>query len=107
MTQPTKKPSFGALQLPAIDAKLKPAPPTYTLGSLDEYVSVSFRTKRGLYLRMLQMMHHMPGSFQLQDFIAEAIETAMARHPEADIPIPPAALAEILAKNKKLQSGPK
>lgn len=102
-----KRPSFGALQLPAIDAKLNPAPPTHAMGALDEYVSVSFRARRRLYLRMLQMLHHKPGSFQLQDFLAEAIEAAMAQHPEADMAIPPEALAELVRKNKKLQGGSK
>lgn len=107
MNTPPKRPGFGALQLEAIDAKLKPATRAYTMGPPDEYVSISFRSKRALYLRMLQMMHHMPGSFQLQDFITEAIEAAMATHPEADTPIPEAALNELLSKNKKLQGGPK
>jgi hypothetical protein len=107
MSDTPKRPSFGALQLPAIDAKLKPTTRTYTIGPLDEYVSVSFHAKRGLYLRMLQMLHHMPGSFKLQDFLAQAIETAMARHPEADTPIPPEALADLLSKNKKLQASTK
>lgn len=107
MNTPPKRPSFGALQLPAIEAKLNPTPAPQAIGSLDDYVSVSFRTKRGLYLKLLQMLHHMPGNFQLQDFITEAVEAAMAKHPEASTPIPPEALAELVRKNKKLQSGSK
>lgn len=107
MNQPPKRPGFGSAQLPAIEARLKPATRTYTMGPLDEHVLYSFRLRRGLYLRILQMMHHMPGAFHLQSFLAEAIEAAMAQHPEADMPIPAEALAELLSKNKKLQAGPK
>jgi hypothetical protein len=102
-----KRPGFGKLQLPAIDAKLKPTAPTLALGPLDEQVLFSFRTKRSLYLRLLQMLHHKPGHFQLQDFLNEAIETALAKHPEADKPIPPDALQALVNKNKKLQAGSK
>lgn len=108
MAQDTpKRPGFGSLQLPAIDAKLKAGTPTLTLGPLDEQVLFSFRTKRGLYLRLLQMLHHKPGHFQLQDFLTEAIETALAQHPESDQPIPPAVLQALVNKNKKLQAGNK
>lgn len=107
MAETPKKPGFGSLQLPAIEEKLKSTGRLATMGPLDEQVLFSFRTKRGLYLKLLQMLHHMPGSFQLQDFLADAIETAMAKHPEASTPIPPEALAAIVNRNKKLQGGNK
>jgi hypothetical protein len=105
--EPPKRPGFGALQLPAIDAKLKPGTFTLSLGPLDEQVLFSFRTRRGLYLRLLQMLHHKPGHFQLQDFLTDAIEAALSQHPEADMPIPPDALQALVNKNKKLQAGNK
>lgn len=105
--QPPKRPSFGSFQLQAVDAKLKPGTITLALGALDEQVIFSFRTKRGLYLRLLQLLHHKPGHFQLQDFLTEAIEAALAQHPESDMPIPPDALQALVNKNKKLQAGTK
>lgn len=103
MNDDPKRPAFGRLQLPAIDAKLKPGA-TYTLGPLDEWVPYASRLKRGTVLRLAQAQYHLPGGvFRAQEFLERAINAYLDNYPEADKPIPEPAFSELLRSNKRLQ----
>lgn len=100
---PKKKPGFGALQLPAIDAKLKPGtPPAPELGDLGEEIQFSTFITRATYLRLLQHLHWEPG-FQIKDATDAAINEFLDKTPEHDKPLPPARLGKLLQTNKKLR----
>lgn len=104
MNEPQKKPGFGQLQLPAIDAKLKTAPATPEgVGELSEEIQFSTFITRGTYLRLLQRMHWEPG-FVIKDATEAAINAFLDKTPEFDKPLPPARLGKLLQTNKKLRS---
>ena len=97
-----KKPGFGALQLPAIDAKLKPGERVPDLGPLDELVLFTVRLPRREILRMKQAAHCIPG-FREQDFMQRVVAAALDAYGAELKELPPPMLRELLKRNKKLQ----
>ena len=105
MDDTPKKPAFGTLQLPAIDARLSPGLRTYTLGPRTEWVPYATRLQRGTVLRLAQAAHYLPGGvFQAQAFFEKAINAYLDQFPEADKPLPEAVLAALLRRNAKLRT---
>ena len=98
-----QKPTFGRLQLPAIDARLRPGHRVYVLGPLTEWVPYASRLRRGTVLRLVQAQYHLPGgTFKAQEAFEQAINAFLDQFPEADQPIPEPTFSIILAKNKRL-----
>ena len=104
MDSPFKKPGFGALQLPAINAKLAPAVRPDNLGDLDELVLLSVRVSRADYLHLLEAQYWVAG-FKQQDFIQKALRNQFAALGDAVQPLPIDVLSGLVRRNKKLQKG--
>jgi len=102
MDDTPKKPSFGRLQLPAIDAKLKPGPAAHELGPLDELVLLSVRLTRADILHLNEALHWVPG-FKIQEFMQQWVRAGLASLGEQVKPLPPLVLQELVKRNKKMQ----
>jgi hypothetical protein len=72
MEDKPKRAGFGSLQLPAIDAKLKPGSPALELGPLDELVTFTVRLPRE-YILWFKKAHKSVPAFSEQAFIQAAI----------------------------------
>jgi hypothetical protein len=104
MDDTPKKPGFGSLQLPAIDAKLKPGAAPKVLGPLDELVLFSVRLTREDILHLNEALHWVPG-FKIQDFVQQAVREKLVTLGDQVKPLPPLVLQELVKRNKKMQKG--
>jgi len=99
------KPTFGQKVLTAINERIDPAPVAAPApAAADPTVWVSFTTavSRETYLRLKQAEHWLPG-FLMKELTETALVKELANHPEADKPLPEAALQKLLQTSKKLR----
>jgi len=101
------KPTFGKKVLTAINERIDPAAPPAaapTPTAADPTVWVSFTTavSRETYLRLKQAEHWLPG-FLMKEMTEAALVKELANYPEADKPLPEAALQKLLQTSKKLR----
>jgi hypothetical protein len=108
------KPSFGKKVLTAISERIDPiepveptpapTPAAEEVPELDQTVWVSFTTavSRETYLKLKQAEHWAPG-FLMKEVTEAALQKELANYPEADKPLPDAALQKLLRTSKKLR----
>ena len=97
---PKKRIDFGEKVVLNVTAPAAPAP-VAQLGGLDQLVPFATFIPRDLYLELLERKYWEPG-FEIQEAVAGALRTYLDTLGPRQ-PLPPAHLAAILRKNKKLQ----
>ena len=102
MKDSNNPPNFGALQLPAIEARLQLDGRTAPLGPPDELVLFTVRLKRGEILRLKEAAYYLP-AFREQAFVQQAITAALDALGDQIKPLPDLILDDLVRKNKKLQ----
>lgn len=101
------KPRFGHKVLAAITERIDPAPPeppTSPALAEQEPVWVSFTTAvtRETYLKLKQAEYWEP-AFLFKEVTEAALTKELQNYPNADKPLPPAALEKLLRSSKKLR----
>ena len=94
-----ERPKFGTKAIASINKRLDAAGPK--MGAADELVAFATFIPRGLYLELLERKYWEPG-FNIQEAVAEGVRTRLAAMDAPRRPLPPAFLAQLLQKNKKL-----
>lgn len=103
-----KRPSFGGKAAESINRRLstgepaEPAQQVERVGDLDEFIQYTSFITRGTYLRLLQAMYWEPG-FEIKQAVEAGISAHLDNVPGANKALPPAQLAQVLKKNKKLK----
>lgn len=98
----TGKPSFGKKVLAAVNERIEPT--IAELPAPEETVWVSFTTAvtRDTYMKLKQAEHWVPG-FLMKELTEAALVNELQNYPDADKPLPPAALEKLLKSSKKLR----
>ena len=100
------RPSFGRKAIASINKRLPdgtlPEADVPRMGPPDTMVAFATFIPRDLYLELLERKYWEPG-FNIWTAVAEGIRAYLDAMPEGRKPLPPAYLAQLLKKNKKLQ----
>jgi len=93
---------FGEKVVLKVASAAPPEPAGPKMGTLEALVAFATFIPRGLYLELLERKYWEPG-FNIQEAVAEGIRQRLDAMPDLRRPLPPAYLAQLLKKNKKLQ----
>lgn len=97
-----ERPSFGTKAIASINKRLPDGTLAGQMGAPDALVAFATFIPRDLYLELLERKYWAPG-FNIQEAVAEGIRLRLDAMEEPRKPLPPAHLAQLLTKNKKLQ----
>ncbi|GAA4020295.1 hypothetical protein GCM10022408_37810 [Hymenobacter fastidiosus] len=100
----TGKPSFGKKVLAAVTERIDPASAEKPEPVGEETVWVSFTTAvtRETYMKLKQAEHWVPG-FLMKELTEAALVKELQNYPEAEKPLPAAALEKLMKSSKKLR----
>jgi hypothetical protein len=105
MSQPDERPSFGRKAIASINKRLpdgSPGDDVPKMGPPDEMVAFATFIPRDLYLELLERKYWEPG-FNIWTAVAEGIRGYLDAMGSPRKPLPPAYLAQLMKKNKKLK----
>ncbi|MCB2380414.1 hypothetical protein LGH70_22670 [Hymenobacter sp. BT635] len=100
----TGKPSFGKKVLAAVNERIEPTAAEQSEPAGEETVWVSFTTAvtRDTYMKLKQAEHWVPG-FLMKELTETALVNELKNYPDAEKPLPAAALEKLLKSSKKLR----